>query len=259
MNDGSLSKTSVADAAGQRTQMASLINACLRPAHDAAAGGPLRPVADRRHSGRSSSTRWSACSPWPTAVVITGSTAPTGSCLSCAMGGILFFGVIAGDRRRRRALTPAPGRPRVHPRGQGSRPAPGVRRLPRPRATHRPVEQPGVLVVRSRRAALLRQRGSLPRPDPSAHRGRAAASRGAGNRRRGGLADGHGWGRHPRQTRHGVRPRGISIALARVQSNVSDVWRRAGTLAAIGGEDRVFDTVREAVDGIVAGTVRVES
>ena len=54
-----------------------------------------------------------------------------------------------------------------------------------------------------------------------------------------------------------LRPRGISIALARVQSNVSDVWRRAGTIEAIGGEDRVFDTVREAVDGIVAGAVRV--
>ncbi len=46
-----------------------------------------------------------------------------------------------------------------------------------------------------------------------------------------------------------LRPRGIEIALARVQSDVSDLWRRAGTIEAIGGTDRVFHTVKEAVDG----------
>ena len=55
-----------------------------------------------------------------------------------------------------------------------------------------------------------------------------------------------------------LRPRGISIALARVQSNVSDLWRRAGVIEAIGGPERVFHTVKEAVDGIDAAAVRLD-
>ncbi len=56
-----------------------------------------------------------------------------------------------------------------------------------------------------------------------------------------------------------VRPRGIEIALARVQSDVSDLWRRAGTIEAIGGPERVFHTVKEAVDGTDSGAVRLGS
>jgi MFS superfamily sulfate permease-like transporter len=42
----------------------------------------------------------------------------------------------------------------------------------------------------------------------------------------------------------------VSIALARVESSVLDLWRRAGTLEAIGGDSRVFPTVVEAVEGV---------
>ena len=56
-----------------------------------------------------------------------------------------------------------------------------------------------------------------------------------------------------------LRPQGISIALARVQSNVSDLWQRAGVIDAIGGPEHVFHTVKEAVDGIDAAPVRLES
>ena len=56
-----------------------------------------------------------------------------------------------------------------------------------------------------------------------------------------------------------LRRRGISISLARVESSVSDLWRRAGAIDAIGGPGHVFHTVKEAVDGIDAAAVRVES
>ena len=36
--------------------------------------------------------------------------------------------------------------------------------------------------------------------------------------------------------------------LARVESAISDLWRRAGAIDAVHG--RVFHTVREAVDGV---------
>ncbi len=40
---------------------------------------------------------------------------------------------------------------------------------------------------------------------------------------------------------------GTALALARVEPRVLDLWRRAGTLDAL-GEDRVFSTVRAAVE-----------
>jgi SulP family sulfate permease len=44
--------------------------------------------------------------------------------------------------------------------------------------------------------------------------------------------------------------RQITIALARVESAVADLWRRAGTIDAIGGDGRVFPTVIEAVEAV---------
>ena len=47
---------------------------------------------------------------------------------------------------------------------------------------------------------------------------------------------------------HELGRRGIEMALARVESSVSDLWKRAGTLDAIGRP--TFHTVREAVDAL---------
>ena len=58
--DGSLSKTSVADAAGQRTQVASLINAVLILLTMLVLAGPVRAAARRDARARSWSTRCSA-------------------------------------------------------------------------------------------------------------------------------------------------------------------------------------------------------
>jgi MFS superfamily sulfate permease-like transporter len=43
-----------------------------------------------------------------------------------------------------------------------------------------------------------------------------------------------------------LRSQGIELALARVQPAILDLWTRAGAIDAV-GEDRVFDTVRQAV------------
>jgi MFS superfamily sulfate permease-like transporter len=42
---------------------------------------------------------------------------------------------------------------------------------------------------------------------------------------------------------------GATLALARVQSSILDLWRRAGAIDAIGSE-RVFHTTAEAVEAV---------
>jgi sulfate permease, SulP family len=48
---------------------------------------------------------------------------------------------------------------------------------------------------------------------------------------------------------HELRSKGTSLALARAQSSILDLWRRAGVLEAI-GSDRTFHTVHEAVEAM---------
>jgi sulfate permease, SulP family len=47
-----------------------------------------------------------------------------------------------------------------------------------------------------------------------------------------------------------LRRRGITVALARVESSVQELWRRAGTIDAIDGEGQLFPTVIEAVEAV---------
>jgi SulP family sulfate permease len=46
-----------------------------------------------------------------------------------------------------------------------------------------------------------------------------------------------------------LRSQGIALTLARVQPSILDLWTRAGAIDAL-GPDRVFDTVRKAVRGL---------
>ena len=257
VNDGSLSKTSVADAAGQRTQMASLINAAfvlltmvlLAGLFDqlptAALGAividamvGLLTLADGRRYYRINRSDWLV--------------------FVVAMAGILFFGIIAG-------IVVGVGLSLLLLVARAS--VPEVRVLGRrpgsdaylDRARHTNLETtPGVLVVRLDGPLFFANAGPFhdhihqllavaPEPVYALVIDAEAVSQ----------TDTDGADILTRLATE-LHPHGISIALARVQSNVSDVWRRAGTLEAIGGTEHVFDTVKEAVDGIEAAAVRVE-
>ena len=54
------------------------------------------------------------------------------------------------------------------------------------------------------------------------------------------------------QVEEELRSRGVTLALARVHPPVLALWQRAGAIDAI-GEDRVFDTVRDAVHKLSDG------
>ena len=251
VNDGSLSKTSVADAAGQRTQMASLINAAfvlltmllLAGLFDqlptAALGAividamvGLLTLADGRRYYRINRSDWLV--------------------FVVAMAGILFFGVIAGIAvgvgLSLLLLVARASVPEV--RVLGRRPGSDAY-LDRARHTDL-VTTPGVLVVRLDGPLFFANAGPFhdrihqliavaPQPVEALVIDAEAVSQ----------TDTDGADILARLATE-LRPRGISIALARVQSDVSDVWRRAGAIEAIGGPEHVFDTVKEAVDGIDA-------
>jgi sulfate permease, SulP family len=51
-----------------------------------------------------------------------------------------------------------------------------------------------------------------------------------------------------------LKARGVTLALARVQPTILDLWTRAGAIDALGA-DQVFDTVSEAVQGVKATPV----
>ncbi len=166
VNDGSLSKTSVADAAGQRTQMASLINAAFVLLTMVLLAGlfdqlPTAALGSDRHrrDGRPAHARRRP------------PVLPDQSLRLARLrrrdGRDPVLRDHRRDRRRRRALTAAAGRARVRPRGPGPRPPPRVRRLPRPRASHQPRDDARGARRPSRRAAVLRQRRWISRPDPS--------------------------------------------------------------------------------------------
>jgi MFS superfamily sulfate permease-like transporter len=258
VNDGSLSKTSVADAAGQRTQMASLINAGLvlltmlllaglfeqLPAAalgavviDAMVG--LITLADGRRYYRINRSDW---------IVFV-----------AAMAGILFFGIIAGI-----AIGVVLSLLLLIARASN----PAVRELGRRPGSDAYLDltrhddlatTPGLLVVRIDgplffananrfRDRVLELIDAAPEPVAAVVIDAEAVSQ----------TDTDGADVLARLAAE-LRPRGIEIALARVESGVSDLWRRAGTIEAIGGPERVFHTVKEAVDGVDAGAVSLGS
>jgi hypothetical protein len=49
-----------------------------------------------------------------------------------------------------------------------------------------------------------------------------------------------------------LRSRAISLAVAHLEHSILELWTRAGAIDAIGGPDRVFETVREAVHALQA-------
>jgi sulfate permease, SulP family len=258
VNDGSLSKTSVADAAGQRTQMASLLNAGLvlltmlllaslfEQLPSAALGAVvidamvgLITLADGRRYYRINRGDWLV--------------------FIAAMVGILCFGIITGIVigvvLSLLLLIARASNPEVRELGRrvGSDAYLDLSR-------HAELETtPGVLVVRID--------GPLFFANANRFRDRvrdlidAAAAPVAAV-----VIDAEAVSQTDTdgadvltELAAELRPRGIEIALARVESGVADLWRRAGTIDAIGGPEHVFLTVKEAVDGIDAAPVRLES
>jgi sulfate permease, SulP family len=249
VNDGSLSKTSVADAAGQRTQMASLINAAMvlltmlvlaslfEQLPSAALGAividamvGLITVAEGRRYFRINRSDW--------AVYL------------AAMAGILFFGIIAGIvtgvALSLLLLIARASNPDVKPLGR------------RPDSTayldldrHSGLETtPGVVVVRID-APLFFANANRFRESV-----RELISAGSGPVRAL-VIDAEAVSQTDTDGADVVtelaaelRRRGITIALARLESSVGDLWRRAGTIDAIGGEGQVFPTVIEAVEAV---------
>jgi sulfate permease, SulP family len=249
VNDGSLSKTSVADAAGQRTQMASLINAgfvlltmlllagLFEQLPSAALGAividamvGLITLAEGRRYYRINRPDWIV--------------------YLAAMAGILFFGIIAGIVigvvLSLLLLIARASNPAVHALGRrrGSTAYVDL-------AAHDGLETtPGVLAVRIDgplffananrfrdrvRELLAAEEGEVRALVIDAEAVSQTDTDGADVLTELGAE---------------LRGRGISVALARVESAVRDLWRRAGTIEAIGGDERIFPTVVEAVEAV---------
>jgi SulP family sulfate permease len=249
VNDGSLSKTSVADAAGQRTQMASLINAALvlltmlvlaslfEQLPSAALGAividamvGLITLAEGKRYYRINRPDW---------VVY-----------MAAMAGILLFGIIAGIvigvLLSLLLLIARASNPAMHVLGR----RPGSTAY-LDLARHDDLETtPGVLVVRIdgplffANANRFRDRlRELLAADEDAVRAVVIDAEAVSQTDTDG-AD------VLSELAAELRGRRISISLARVESSVADLWRRAGAIDAIGGGDRVFPTVVEAVEAV---------
>jgi high affinity sulfate transporter 1 len=249
VNDGSLSKTSVADAAGQRTQMASLINAAMvlltmlvlaslfEQLPSAALGAividamvGLITLGEGRRYFRINRSDWTV--------------------YLAAMAGILFFGIIAGIvtgvALSLLLLIARASNPEVKLLGRSpdSTAYLDLERHPRLETT------PGVIVVRIDGPLFF----------ANANRFRDAVRElisSSADPVRALVIDAEAVSQTDTdgadvltELAAELRRRGITIALARVESAVRDLWRRAGTIDAIGGGDRVFPTVIEAVEGV---------
>jgi high affinity sulfate transporter 1 len=249
VNDGSLSKTSVADAAGQRTQMASLINAgfvlltmlvlasLFEQLPSAALGAividamvGLITLAEGRRYYRINRPDWVA--------------------YIAAMAGILFFGIIAGIVigvvLSLLLLIARASNPAVHELGR----RPGSTAY-LDLAAHDGLETTrGVMVVRIDgplffananrfrdrvRELLAGEQGPVRTLVIDAEAVSQTDTDGADVLT---------------ELAAELRGREISIALARVESSVADLWRRAGAIDAIGGSGHVFPTVLEAVEAV---------
>ena len=248
VNDGSLSKTSVADTAGQRTQMASLINAGLvlltmlllaslfEELPSAALGavvidamlGLISFVGMKRYY-RVNRPDW---------IFFMG-----------AMIGILFLGIIQGI-----AIGVALSLLLLLARSS----RPGIRRLGRQPGSeayldlerHTGLEEPpGIVVVRLDgplffadadrfREGLRELIADDPIPVEAVVLDAESVS----------LTDTDGADMLIELAQE-LRSKDACLALARVQSSILDLWRRAGVLEAI-GSDRTFHTVSEAVEAM---------
>ena len=252
VNDGSLSKTSVADAAGQRTQMASLLNAglvlltmlLLAGLFEQLPGAALGAVVIDAMVGLitlADGRRYYRINRSDRIVFV------------AAMVGILFFGIIPGI-----AIGVALSLLLLVARASN----PEVRELGRRPGSDAYLDlsrhddlttTPGLLVVRID--------GPLFFANANRFRDRVRELiESASDPVAGLVIDAEAVSQTDTdgadvltELAGELRPRGISIALARVESGIADLWRRAGTIEAIGGPERVFPTVKEAVDWIDAG------
>ena len=251
--DGSLSKTSVADTAGQRTQMAALVDAVLHPAHDPRPCEPVRKPAHgdpRRGRHRCDG---GAGDPRGLKRYYRVNRADWVFFMGAGLG-ILFFGIIQGivigvvlslllliarsSRTSVRRLGYDPDSGAYHALGRSE----GLETTP------------GVLDHPDRRTAVLRRR----RPLQDAH---------AGARKRDGapasvvidadavhLTDTDGADMLI-QVAGELRSQGISLALAEVHPPSLALWRRAGLMEALDDDD-IFETVDDAVESLAARPAR---
>jgi SulP family sulfate permease len=253
VNDGSLSKSSVADLAGQRTQMASLINAAMvlltmlflaglfKDLPGAALGAVvidamvgLITVADGRRYYRINRPDW---------VFFVG-----------AMLGILFVGIITGIVigvvLSLLLLIARASNPGI--RALGKRPGSDAYL---DLARHEDLETtPGVIVVRIEGPLFF----------ANANRFRDAVRKlvaEAGEPVRAVVIDAEAISQTDTdgadvltELAHELGGKKIELALARVESSISDLWERAGTIDAIGMP--IFHTTSEAVDAVSRAPAR---
>ena len=242
--DGSLSKTSVADTAGQRSQMASLINAgfvlltmlflasLFEDLPSATLGAVvidamlgLITFVELKRYYRVNRADW---------VFFMG-----------AGLGILCFGIIQGIVIGvvLSLLLLIARSSRTSVRELGRSPTTGTYHEASVTRVWRP--SPGCS------SSASTGRSSSPTPTASAPpsrtwRGTSGTPTGGGGRRRVDLPDRHRWGRHPQPGRGGTEAQGTSLMLAAVHPPVLELWQRGGVIDAIGA-DAVFETVHEAV------------
>ena len=247
--DGSLSKTSVADAAGQRTQMASILNAALvlltmlflaslfedLPAAalgaiviDAMVG--LISFGEMRRYWRVSRADF---------VFFTS-----------AMAGILFVdiihGILIGVVLSLLMLIARASKPPIRRLARNPEDGSYVDCRPARSPRHR-LQSPH---VPARRPPLLRRRTAVQGGGLRHDRDGLRAARSDGPRCRLHLADRHGWRRCLDRPRHRLREkRSLKFAVARVQPPVWQLWERAG-IATVVFDGRNFDTVHAAVDAV---------
>jgi sulfate permease, SulP family len=110
------------------------------------------------------------------------------------------------------------------------------------------IQTRGVVVVRVDRAAVLRRRQQVPRPSQATRRGGRDGPRGRYHAEAFSQTDTDG-ADILIELEGDLNSRGAILALARVQSSILDLWRRAGAIDAI-GTDRVFHTTAEAVEAV---------
>jgi SulP family sulfate permease len=243
---GSLTKTSVADAAGQRTQVASLLDAGLVLATllllasalshlPVAALGAIVVDAVAGLVDLALLRRYLRVDRGDAAVYV------------AALAGILLLGVTAGillgvglsltllvarasdPPLRRLGLDPDTGTYVDAERHPGSVPPEGVLvlRLDGPlffADAHRFRAEVTALARRYRPAAVVLDMAAVSQTDTEGADVLAALGR-------------------------ALAARGVAVRLTRVESAVLDLWRRAGTLAALGGEGQVYANVHDAVAG----------
>jgi sulfate permease, SulP family len=135
---------------------------------------------------------------------------------------------------------------------------PGIRRLGLERASgsyqdatlQKGLENgPGRACCPGGRAAVLRRRGPIPGRTQGDDRQRGQPHQGRRDRRGRDLQTDTDGADIVSLVATELRARGTTLALARVEPSILDLWTRAGAIDAVGAE-RVFGTVREAVTAL---------